>query len=92
MSTTFPDLASFSDSLVALIDRAVQGVVAVKAAPYRVTSGVAISENLIAVADHTLRRKDNIPVELADGKQGVATILGRDRSIDAAILKVDGIA
>ena len=92
MSTTFPDLASLSDSLVALIDRAVQGVVAVKAAPYRVTSGVAITENLIAVADHTLRRKDNIPVELADGKQGLAGILGRDRSIDAAILKVDGMA
>jgi S1-C subfamily serine protease len=86
-----PDLAGFSESLVALIERAAQGVVAVKAAPYRVTSGVSISENLIAVADHTLRRKDSIPIELADGTHGVASILGRDRSIDIAIMKVEGV-
>lgn len=86
------DLAGFSESLVALIERAAQGVVAVKAAPYRVTSGVSISENLVAMADHTLRRKDSIPVELADGTKAVATILGRDRSIDIAIMKVEGIS
>lgn len=91
-NTAFSDLAGLSESFVALIERAVEGVVAVKAAPYRVTSGVCVSENLIAVADHTLRRKDSIPIELADGKQGVAAILGRDRSIDIAILRVDGLA
>jgi|SRR5579875_3333530 len=87
----FPDLAALSDSFVALIEHAAQGVVAVKAAPYRVTSGVAISDNLIAVADHTLRRKDAIPIELVDRTQAVASILGRDRSIDVAILKVEGV-
>jgi len=86
------DLAGFTESLVALIERAAQGVVAVKAAPYRVTSGVSISENLVAVADHTLRRKDSIPIELADGTKAVASILGRDRSIDIAIMKVEGVS
>jgi serine protease DegQ len=90
-NSEFQNLAALSESFVSLIERAAQGVVAVKAAPYRVTSGVAIAENLIAVADHSLRRKDNIPVEHADGAQSVATILGRDRSIDIAVLKVDGV-
>ena len=88
----FRDLANLSASFVALIEQAVQGVVAVKAAPYRVTSGVSIGENLIAVADHTLRREERIPVQLADGTQGVAAILGRDRSVDIAIMKVEGLA
>jgi len=88
----FRDLAGFSESLVALVEQTVRGVVAVKAAPYRVTSGVSIGQNLVAVADHTLRRKDNIPIELADGAPAVASILGRDRSIDVAILKVEGIS
>ena len=86
------DLASLSDSLVSLVARAVQGVVAVKAAPYRTASGVSIGENLIAVADHTLRRRDRIPLQLADGTSGTADILGRDPSLDVAILKADGVA
>jgi S1-C subfamily serine protease len=84
------NLTAFSDSLAALVEQTAQGVVAVKAAPYRVTSGVAIGENLIAVAEHALRRKDSIPVEFADGRQATASILGRDRSIDVAVMKVEG--
>jgi S1-C subfamily serine protease len=87
----FPNLAALSESFVSLVERCAQGIVAVKAAPYRVTSGVSIGENLIAVAEHTLRRKDSIPVELADGTQGVANILGRDRSLDIAIMKTDNV-
>lgn len=91
MSTAaFSDLTGLSDAFVTLVQRAAQGVVAVKAAPYRVSSGVILSESLIAMADHTLRRKDAIPVELADKTQAQAAILGRDRSTDVAILKVDG--
>lgn len=90
INSGFANLAALSESFVSLIERTAQGVVAVKAAPYRVTSGVSIGENLIAVAEHTLRRKDTIPIELADGTQGVANILGRDRSLDIAIMKTDG--
>jgi S1-C subfamily serine protease len=45
----------------------------------------------VAVADHALRRRDRIPVQSAEGGQGSAVILGRDRSVDVAILKVDGL-
>ncbi len=90
-STTFTDLSGFSTALIALIEKTNAGVVAVKAAPYRVVSGVILRENLIAVANHTLRREDRIPIHLADGSDATATILGRDPSVDLAILKVEGL-
>jgi S1-C subfamily serine protease len=88
----FADLTSLSDALVGLVERTARGVVAVKGAPYRTSSGVAIDGNLVAVADHTLRRRDRLPVQLVDGTQGTAEILGRDPSVDVAVLKTDGLA
>ncbi len=38
-----------------------------------------------------MRREDRIPVHLADGSEGAAAILGRDPSVDLAILKVEGL-
>lgn len=92
MSTSvLPDLASFSQSLVALVERARQGIVAVKAAPYRTSSGVSIAADLVAVADHTLRRLNRVPVQLSDGSQTTASILGRDPAVDIAILKIEAV-
>ena len=92
MSTSVsPDLASFSESLVSLVERTAQGVVAVKAAPYRTASGLSIGPDLIAVADHTLRRHNHVPIQLPDGSQATASILGRDPAVDVAILKTEGI-
>jgi S1-C subfamily serine protease len=85
------DLTGFSQTLAALVEEAAHGVVAVKSAAYRVTSGVAIRDNLIAVTSHSLRRDHPVPVQTADGNQAEATILGRDPGIDLAILKVDGL-
>jgi S1-C subfamily serine protease len=90
-STQLSDLGRFSDALAALVEQSAPGVVAVKSAAYRVTSGVALHDNLIAVASHSLRREDRVPVHAADGSQTVATILGRDPSIDLAILKAEGL-
>lgn len=63
-----------------------------KAAPYRVVSGVLLQGGLVAVADHTLRREDPIPVHTAGGQEISATTLGRDPGVDLAILKADGIS
>jgi S1-C subfamily serine protease len=90
-STQLSDLGRFSEALAALVNESATGVVAVKSAAYRVTSGVALHDNLIAVASHSLRREDRVPVHAADGSQTVATILGRDPSIDLAILKAEGL-
>src|SRR5690349_8751363 len=90
-STQLSDLGRFSEALAALVSESASGVVAVKSAAYRVTSGVVLHDNLIAVASHSLRREDRVPVHSADGSQTVATILGRDPSIDLAILKAEGL-
>ncbi len=90
-STQLSDLGRFSEALAALANETASGVVAVKSAAYRVTSGVVLHDNLIAVASHSLRREERVPVHAADGSQTVAAILGRDPSIDLAILKAEGL-
>ncbi len=90
-STEVNELGRFSEALAVLVNESAPGVVAVKSAAYRVTSGVALHGNLIAVASHILRREDRVPVYAADGSQTIATILGRDPSIDLAILKAEGL-
>jgi S1-C subfamily serine protease len=82
------DLSAFSRALADLVEKAATGVVAVKAAPYRVVSGLIAREDLIAVSNHSLRREDQIPIQAVDGMQAAATILGRDPTVDLAFLKV----
>ncbi|MBV9767649.1 MAG: serine protease [Acidobacteriaceae bacterium] len=90
-STTIANLSTFSSALTDLVQRTVSGVIAVKAAPYRVVSGVALANDLVAISDHSLRREDRIPIQTSDGAQANATILGRDPSVDLAILKLEGL-
>jgi serine protease Do len=87
-STVIADLSAFSQALADLVEKAATGVVAVKAAPYRVVSGLIVREDLIAVSNHSLRREDEIPIQGVDGTQAAATILGRDPTVDLAFLKV----
>lgn len=85
------DLSGISEALVDLVSRSAPGVVAVKAAACRVVSGVLLEGGLVALADHTLRREDHVSVYTAGGQDNSATILGRDPSVDLALLKVDGL-
>ena len=91
MNTAKADLSGLSQALTDLVEKSVTGVVAVKAAPYRVVSGVCLSEDTVAVANHTLRREGRVSVQKADGSEGQATILGRDPGIDVAILKTENL-
>jgi len=91
MNTAKADFTGLSQALTELVEKSVSGVVAVKAAPYRVVSGVCLDENTIAVANHALRREGRVPIQKADGTEGVAIVLGRDPGIDAAILKTDSL-
>ncbi|MGC2660537.1 MAG: S1C family serine protease [Bryobacteraceae bacterium] len=94
MSSTYSstELSGLSQSLVQLVEQASGGVVAVKAAPYRVVTGLSLREDLIAVADHSLRREGRVPVQSSDSKTGVGVILGREPSLDLAFLKVEGLS
>jgi S1-C subfamily serine protease len=89
MSNPLTDLTSFSDAMVQLVAAAQASVIAVKAGAYRTVSGVVIDANHIAVPEHALRRKDDIPLVTADGQKAAAKILGRDPGIDLAILWTD---
>lgn len=89
-STQSNNLSSFSQALTELVSETASGVVAIKSAAYRVTSGVALGQDLVAVASHSLRREDRVPVIAASG-EATGAILGRDPGIDLAILKVEGL-
>jgi S1-C subfamily serine protease len=84
-----PDLRAWSHAVSKLIEEAGTSVVAVRSEAYRVNSGVVIAPDLIAVNDHALRREGALTVHLPDGGRSSATILGRDPSVDVAILKTE---
>lgn len=78
--------------MVDLVKKTTPGLVAVRIAPYRTVSGIALQGGLIATAHHSLRREDSVRVQAADGSEAKASILGRDPSVDLAILKAEDIA
>jgi len=84
------DLENYSTAVTQLVENAGAFVVAVKSAAYRVSSGVIFRDNLIAVNNHALRREGSVPVQMPDGSEASAVILGRDAPVDEAILKVEG--
>jgi S1-C subfamily serine protease len=85
------DLENYSAAVTRLVENAGAFVVAVKSAAYRVSSGVIFRDNLIAVNNHTLRREGAVPVQLPDGSEASAAILGRDAPVDVAILRLEGV-
>jgi S1-C subfamily serine protease len=91
MSNSLTDLTSFSDALVQLVSQTSPSVVTVTAGAYRTVSGIAMDANHIAVPDHSLRRKDEIPVITANGTKASAKVLGRDPGVDLAILWTDSL-
>jgi S1-C subfamily serine protease len=63
--------------------------VAVHAEPRGSSSGVIWRPGLIVMAEHALRRDEEIQVTLPDGKVAEAKLLGRDPSTDVALLKCE---
>jgi S1-C subfamily serine protease len=82
------DLQGYSDAITRVVEQAGRSVVAVKSAAYRVVSGVAFRPDLIAVNSHVLKRDGPIPIQLPDGTDAQAAILGRDPGVDVAVLQL----
>jgi S1-C subfamily serine protease len=82
-------LATLSQELSALIASSTPGIVAVKALAYRVSSGVCIAPDLIAAADHAVKREERIPIHTHDGRQFKGTLIGRVPSIDLAVIRTE---
>src|SRR3954470_15129903 len=89
MNAVSGDLSSLSQALVELVAKSATGVVAIKAAAYRTTSGVALPGNLIAAANHAVKGDSEIPLQTAGGAQSIGTVLGREPRLDVAILRTD---
>jgi S1-C subfamily serine protease len=84
-------LAQFSDELARAVEAAGQAVVAVKARRRVPGSGVLWSPaGTVVTADHVLERDDDVRVQLADGRELAATVIGRDPSSDLAVLRLPG--
>jgi S1-C subfamily serine protease len=87
-------LARFSDDLANAVETAGQTVVAVKARRRVPGSGVLWTPaGVVITADHVLEREEDLRVQLADGRELAATLVGRDPSSDLAVLRVaaDGL-
>lgn len=84
------NLTDFSRDLSALVKSADSSVVRVEGRRRLPASGLVWSaEGHILTADHVLRADEGLQVGLADGRVLPAELLGRDRSTDLALLKVE---
>lgn len=80
--------AALSNDLAAAVERAGRSVVAVHARPRFSSSGVIWRPGVIATAQHTIRREEEITVTLPDGTNRPATLAGSDAGTDIAVLRL----
>jgi S1-C subfamily serine protease len=67
-------------------------VIAIHARRRIPSSGVLWRQGIVATANHTITRDEDITVSLPDGSTAPATLAGRDPSTDIAVLRVDSRA
>jgi S1-C subfamily serine protease len=82
-------LSNFSTNLADLVERAAQYAVGIEARHRIGSSGFLWKSGVIVTAAHAIRREEDIPVILPDGKRAIAKLAGRDPDTDIAILRVD---
>lgn len=83
------NLALISEELARAVERAAPSVVRVNARRRISASGVVWQpQGLILTADHVLEREEDVTVGLPDGSEVAASLVGRDRSSDLALLRV----
>jgi S1-C subfamily serine protease len=88
MTTERSSLARLSDQLADAVDRASASIVAVHARPRLASTGVHWRDGLVVTTDATVRHDRNLRVTLPDGSAADATLVGRDRGTDLAVLRI----
>lgn len=78
-----------TNDLSGAVERAGRAVVAIHARRRIPSSGILWRTGVIATANHTLHRDDDITVTTPDGNRIPATIAGRDPTTDLAALRID---
>jgi serine protease DegQ len=82
-------LSTLSEGLARVIDAGGASVVRVDARRRRPASGtVWASDGIIVTAHHVIDTEGDISVGLPDGRRVPATLVGRDRTTDVAVLRV----
>ena len=81
-------LATLSDQLADAVASAGAALVAVHARPRLPSTGVHWRDGVVVTTEGTVRRDDDITVLLPNGERIPATLAGRDRSTDLAVLKI----
>src|SRR5437763_17102608 len=77
-----------SEQLADAVATAGAALVAVHARPRLPSSGVHWKDGLVVTTEGTIRREDDIAVTLPDGRHIPATLAGRDRGTDLAVLRI----
>jgi S1-C subfamily serine protease len=88
MTDTRTSLAILSDQLADAAATAGDSIVAVHARPRLPSTGIHWHDGVLVTTDGTIRRESDITVTLADGRKLPATLAGRDRRTDLAVLKI----
>src|ERR671914_1033621 len=88
MTDTRTSLAILSDQLADAAATAGDSIVAVHGRPRLPSTGIHWQDGVIVTTDGTVRRESDITVTLADGRNLPASLAGRDRRTDLAVLHV----
>lgn len=84
------NLQALSNALADVVDTAGASIVRVQGRKRLGATGIVWrNDGVIVTADHVVRRDEGIHVNLPDGKTVDATLVGRARNSDIAVLKVD---
>jgi S1-C subfamily serine protease len=83
-------LLDLSNGLADAAQTAGQSVLRVDARQRMPASGIAWSSDLVVTAHHVVESDDSIGIGLPDGSQASASLVGRDPTIDLALLRVSG--
>ena len=88
MADSRSSIAALSDQLADAVAAAGAALVAVHARPRLPSTGVHWKDGVIVTTEGTVRQDEDITVTLPDGKRIVATLAGRDRGTDLAVLRI----
>jgi S1-C subfamily serine protease len=81
-------LVDFSNAIADAVEHAGRSVVAIHEGGQSGVSGTVWRDNVVVVAEHTLRGRDHVTVTLPSGEKSTATVAGRDPGTDLAALKL----
>jgi len=84
-------LAELSKDIESLVDRASPFVVRVDARRGRAGTGIVWDKELVLTANHVVEQEEEIQV-VAGENSSKATLVGRDRATDLALLRVPGLS